>query len=264
MKLRRKLVPAMALLLVSVMMMSTTTYAWFSINKTATAKGMQVQATAAQNLMISTGQIGPWLTEINNVLAATTMIPTAPVDMDKSGTVVAAEPNDGDTIEKDLVFLELDNTSNSVPDPSLAAAKETITTKMANITGFYKKCETRNMENAGYVMGDLYLKYDGAGATNTPTCAVTVSCGEEKAIDKALHVGFLTEDKVFYEADLNSNFSADHYETISLTCPALTKSVAQKITYFAWYDGEDTDCTTNNAAVNNLTIEFAFTAGPVA
>ena len=52
-KARRKLVPAIALLLVSVLMVSTTTYAWFSINKSVSVKGMTVKAQVDSNLMIA-------------------------------------------------------------------------------------------------------------------------------------------------------------------------------------------------------------------
>ena len=52
MKLSRKLAPAVALLLVSLFMITTTTLAWFSMNTVVTATGMQVTATAGDNIMV--------------------------------------------------------------------------------------------------------------------------------------------------------------------------------------------------------------------
>lgn len=53
MKKMRKLLPAFAMLLVSAVMMSTASFAWFSMSTTAAADGMQVKATASSSLVIS-------------------------------------------------------------------------------------------------------------------------------------------------------------------------------------------------------------------
>ena len=52
MKATRKLIPAIALLLVSAVLLSTASYAWFTTNKTVTGT-MSVGVTAPQNLQIS-------------------------------------------------------------------------------------------------------------------------------------------------------------------------------------------------------------------
>ena len=44
MKATRKLIPAIAMLLISAVMMSTATFAWFSTNTSVTAGGMAIQA----------------------------------------------------------------------------------------------------------------------------------------------------------------------------------------------------------------------------
>lgn len=51
MKLSRKLAPAVILFLVSLSLITTTTLAWFSMNTNVTATGMQVTATASDNIM---------------------------------------------------------------------------------------------------------------------------------------------------------------------------------------------------------------------
>ena len=52
MKKMRKIIPALAMLLVSAVMMSTASFAWFSINDSVTATGMQIKATTSGGLAI--------------------------------------------------------------------------------------------------------------------------------------------------------------------------------------------------------------------
>lgn len=52
MKATRKLIPAIAMLLISAVMMSTATFAWFSTNQTVTASGMQISAKANNAFLV--------------------------------------------------------------------------------------------------------------------------------------------------------------------------------------------------------------------
>ena len=57
----KKIIPALALLLISAMVLASASYAWFSMNTQVTATGMQVQAKAEGGLLISsTHQDGTW------------------------------------------------------------------------------------------------------------------------------------------------------------------------------------------------------------
>ena len=53
MKKMRRLIPAFAMLLVAATMLSTASFAWFTISTTASATGMQVSATASSSLLIT-------------------------------------------------------------------------------------------------------------------------------------------------------------------------------------------------------------------
>lgn len=56
MKKFKKLIPAFCMLLISAVLMGTSTYAWFSMNKTVTASGMQVTAKSnSEYLLIGAG-----------------------------------------------------------------------------------------------------------------------------------------------------------------------------------------------------------------
>jgi hypothetical protein len=53
MKKMRKLIPALSMLLIATIMLSTATFAWFTMNESVTATGMEIKAKAAGNLLIS-------------------------------------------------------------------------------------------------------------------------------------------------------------------------------------------------------------------
>ena len=54
----KKLIPALALLLVSAVMLATSSFAWFSMNTQVTVSGMSVTAKVGSNLAISTDTLG--------------------------------------------------------------------------------------------------------------------------------------------------------------------------------------------------------------
>lgn len=52
---KKKLIPAVAMLTTSAVMLSTATYAWFTLNKEVEVTGLQMSATASDALEISLG-----------------------------------------------------------------------------------------------------------------------------------------------------------------------------------------------------------------
>lgn len=52
MKKFKKLIPALCMLLISAVLMGTSTYAWFSMNKTVTAEGLEVSAKSEQTYLL--------------------------------------------------------------------------------------------------------------------------------------------------------------------------------------------------------------------
>lgn len=55
---KKKLIPAVAMLTTSAVMLSTATYAWFTMNRDAEVTGLEMAATAGGGIEISLGQIG--------------------------------------------------------------------------------------------------------------------------------------------------------------------------------------------------------------
>jgi hypothetical protein len=80
MKKFKKLIPALALLLVSAVLMSTASYAWFSMNRTVTATNLEVKAKASDSLVISNAlAVGTSVTHAFTT-AVSTLIPATHSD----------------------------------------------------------------------------------------------------------------------------------------------------------------------------------------
>lgn len=150
---------------------------------------------------------------------------------------------------------------------------------------------------SNYATDDMYLRLDAVkDSTKAINMTITVTSAAEggKAIDKALHIGLhvqrdqslgldyptdiggqiavdetTADDDTFRNYDLSSfkqpgvgegkSGAADKYAQTYANWLTLTAHKAVKVTAYAWYEGEDADCTSNNAnIVNELTIDFAF------
>ena len=105
MKLTRKLVPAFAMLLVAAVMMSTASFAWFSMNTQVKATGMSVTAKTPASLEISADQLDWSYSVTPTTPSATGLEPItyydSTADDDKDGWYVPAADNaikaNGDT-----------------------------------------------------------------------------------------------------------------------------------------------------------------------
>lgn len=98
MKKFKKLIPAFCMLLISAVLMGTSTYAWFSMNKTVTANGMEVTAKSnASYLLIGSTADAATNKEGLTTTATATKISTAtkcyPVAFSKAGVTFGTDPN---------------------------------------------------------------------------------------------------------------------------------------------------------------------------
>ena len=86
-----KLLPALVMLLISAILVSTTTYAWFSMNSQVTATNMKVKAVAEQGIVISDSAKGTWSNLAESQFNTT--VPTdAPVELLPTSTTETATP----------------------------------------------------------------------------------------------------------------------------------------------------------------------------
>ena len=75
---RRKLIPAVAMLATSAAMLSTSTYAWFTMSKEVEVTGINMTATVPENLQVSVGEItaGKSLNAADSYVTDNTKAPT--------------------------------------------------------------------------------------------------------------------------------------------------------------------------------------------
>ena len=252
----KKLIPALCMLLVAAALLGTSTYAWFSMNNTVTATGMNVKATTTDSLAISDAQGGTFgETMTLATMSSTVMNPVTALAADATSQYsVGTEANKTDKTLTTISFYGLNAANNKVNNPNDAAATKTLAQAITdNKVGDY----FTEANAADYVTDDMWLLYTGeAGAKKAVNLGIEVT-GTKSTIDKALHVAFLVDGK-WYNYDLTSFTSGSTaYTHVVENFVELTSGAAKKISVYVWYEGEDTDCKTANAvATNGLTVNL--------
>lgn len=270
MKKMRKLLPAIAMLLVSAVMMSTASFAWFTMNSEVTATGMQVTAVAPASLWISQDTTESWGSTI--VLAdanmATRLVPSITSVLGTDGAISGT----GRETWNAWSFVTLDSDSaqdvpNSGATPTGAkyvAAKDTV----ANKNYFFQDAIKLLIDGqAGFV----------APITVQVALASTVAEGETDAIWRALRVAVVVDGSALvFEFDDDSKENADDEGKINYSGAFTTYTDAQTLrddfatgtpidaVVYAWFEGIDEDCINAHAyGCDNFLINLKFNLGDV-
>lgn len=166
MKKMRKLIPAFSMLLVAAIMLSTASYAWFTMSTKATAEGMKVKATASSSLLIVDATEAPELTDFKEADGSVVYSVENPTSLEP------AVNQDGD-------LKTVSNTSEI--DPS---------------TGFIMDGKTYSYIDA--TAGKNYVDYKvaigAAGAAVSGQLVATVTGTVTKTLHNALSVDFLVSN----------------------------------------------------------------------
>lgn len=271
MKKFKKLIPALCMLLVSAVMLGSTTFAWFSMNKTVTATGMEIKAEVSTQLLIKG--------------SATSAAYKSAIDFSGADSAVGAK-----------------NKLNTVPATAYKGRNEEATAALIkNAEGWKKLKKTDSVQDDGtiaggaqdstwdnntaifeaatagtdYIKDDFTLKLVGeykATATMKLTLTATTeneagnlaATGEGKVqvspIYKAIHVAVAatyTSGTYLKEIDLGTGTTIVYAEdgkkatiTVEVTdFDKFTKANEEhSYSIYIWYDGEDSDCKNSNAA----------------
>lgn len=287
MKKMRKLIPAFCMLLLSAVMLSTSTFAWFSMNTTVTATGMQVTAQASSSIAISADgtNFGASMTLANG---PSTMNPVTMVDYSSATTLPVASIGTVTTTTSTKSSTLASRTTSSIKFYALTAANTVVNPDSANALKTMAASITAG-DTATYFVSDethhatdeMWLKYVAAAGSGDAAIDLNIkvtdtSRATELNINKALHIAFVIDNGTNIEVwnydigaitgaavDTNADSTNDAFQyekdiTSFLTLP--DSGAAVKITMYAWFEGEDTDCKTNNAVtVDTLTIDLTFT-----
>ena len=251
MKLSRKLLPALAMLLVSAVMMSTASFAWFSVNTTAEANGMSVTVASARNILISTAEAGTYGSSATFEEKAEALAPASAVEavspnffyMSKAGTGMTAE-----------------NSSYGTNPEFAAGTKDT-----------------------HYITFTAYLKVVGEGVDGTKITPNVKFTKTDSPVYKAFRALFVVDDTTTYlyaplggtackpiksvdEGTKAPTVGEDETLDTNGTTPIVSSVVKEqvyKVTVYIWLEGQDAACTAANAISlkeNEITIDFTIPA----
>lgn len=255
MKTMRKLVPAIAMLLVSLVVMSSASFAWFSMNRTVTATGMDVTATVPAQLLIKG--------------SASTAIYKSAIDF----TAAADSANYDKVALSDLLPVAYKKRSDAIANPNdtfkkLVSGSYNKVDDNGQVSGAEADLSASDYEAAvagtDYVKDTFTLKYAGTLDTNLDNCKLTITLtkadSNESAIKNAIHVILVDNLSNVYEIDMGSATGAAPTYTVEQNVTTFTAD-NQEITYtvYIFFDGEDADCKNSNAVnMSGYSFDFKF------
>lgn len=229
MKMTRKFIPALVMLLVSAIMLSTASFAWFASNNDVVAQNMQVKANSdAQFLQIASTEGGSYSDSANADEAAA---------------------------EVDLVHAVISGTTikwytGESNDPGVSTAAEELVELEGGVTAQYA------------LISDYFVKVSDGSAGNLTNLTVTgVTVTGNSSLSKALRVIIATESGVEMWSNTTGTMTRVG-DTATVLLAEVTKTAKQVMVY-AYYDGEDATAFTDNAdpdSLENLNITVSFNA----
>lgn len=272
MKKFKKLIPALCMLLVSAVMLGSTTFAWFSMNKSVTATGMEIKAEVSTQLLIKGSATGATYKSAINFSNAADSIVGAKNKLTKVPATAYRGRNEEATaalIKNAEGWKKLKVTDSVKDDGTIAGGKQDAT--WDNNTAIFEAATA----GTDYIKDDFTLKLVGeykSTATMKLTLTATTeneagnlaATGEGKVqvspIYQAIHVAVVatyTSGTYFKEIDLGTGttivYATDGKKaTITVEVADFDKFTAanQEHSYsvYIWYDGEDEQCMNSNAA----------------
>ena len=277
MKKFRKLIPAFIMLLVSAILVSTATYAWFSMNTKVTVSSMTVKATASKNLLISDSETGTYLpslalTTINETLVpVSTAVLATPAfyKIDRVGSQMTA-----DNFHRRNSTLEAATTSDYVKETMWVKSTGTDATNLKAHVTFTGGTEAldpslRVMFVVGGATGTAYLMTPvaGADATYKAIASLSYTAATGTAVAGTFYYDDLTGTKPASQPnvgdDVSNMFTQVVTETVanvtitpdnSVIYTALSADQAVQIDVYIWYEGQDTHCKSTNAVTLDNTV----------
>lgn len=279
MKATRKLIPALAMLLVAAVVMSSASYAWFTMSRQVTAQGMNVTVTAPNNLMIKPTGVDndSDYAEIAKLTASDIVLVPASSTSGKAGQIYcvapgqAVKPSDGSlfTDGTHKTKLTVGSAAESNTEGAYYDFKYTIKSDggqevkvvVSSVTATIKADQdgTKSVKPVRIAVmkadadtaqdsvikifnpnsGKHHNQKETGHESDAPT-AVTSIDGE--------HEGYPTLANVTYTTPAAN--SGDTNFIVTLTAQNPTADIIIRV----WYEGEDTECVVASGANANFDI----------
>lgn len=271
MKKFKKLIPALCMLLVSAVMLGSTTFAWFSMNRTVTATGMEIKAEVPTQLLISA----------DNSTWGNTMTFASEKTLNPKGVA----PVTAKSLLKDGTLVP---TFYKLTDQGMKLVNES--GKLTGITGTLGETYDYAADTTNFVTTEqdvfidtFHLKLAGK-VSEEKNLVAKVKVSSESAdaesldlITKALHIVIVekttnettTTQTVLVNQDLGDLLTGDNALSIAkgegkdLTIGTVftfaQDNESKTLGIYVFYDGNDNDCLNTNAAIiNGLKFNFTF------
>lgn len=263
MKKFKKLIPALCMLLVSAVMLGSTTFAWFSMNKTVTAGNMQINATTNEPYLLvgSTvdGTFGTNATLSVDPAASTTLKLVTPLNVAsnvayyKDATDAQAATTTTPTKFNNAASV-LWGTASST-DPSQVQKN--------NVPNLVGGTDFENGTLNAYVQkSELFFKVAATDQKGANLKCSKVTFGTTtNTIAGSLRVLFVTEDGKYQLFKYGAGGVITTAETGSdAALIATVDTTALKVTAYFYFDGTDDDAYTNKATtLTDVSVSFEFT-----
>lgn len=263
MKKFKKLIPALCMLLVSAVLMGTSTFAWFSMNKTATVSGMKVSA-KSESIYLLISKDKTTVEEIQNENSAAVDLAMPDYEQLKPSALVSVATKDG-----------VKNESLTVDKLGEAGSWYTAFAQDATGSAVDQKTEEK-LDTVLAVGGNKYtfehfvIKKDfhftlAKGSNNAKDLKVenvkfTPAATEANNTIDAVRVLFVCGDNAFIvKADGSVTDIKGQAVTSKVLAAQVTASSVVDVQMYVFYDGNDNSVYTNN--VLNLvgaTVEVTF------
>ena len=267
MKNMRKLVPAFAMLMVAAIMMSTASFAWFSMNTTATATGMSVTAKSEGGLAIG-------------IYTAESTPPTA-TSYASSASVADGWKNSTDALSPVSHNGSAWFTATAVGVNDGSAKADGSGNKYTDISG----APINNTTGAGYYyLTKWSIKTLAEGMqSDVSVTGVDVTIPDEdgiRVLGKSIRVAIYAQGDWYYFApgyasapsgvtlmrvsDVKNTTAATltYGETPSVMILEDVSTTAQDVFVYIYFEGEDPNCVSSQAInLEAITVNLTFTAG---
>ena len=251
------------MLLVAAVVMSSASYAWFTMSRQVTAQGMNVTVTAPNNLMIkATGEADSTYAELTQLTASNIVLVPASSTSGKAQEIFCVK--DGEAVKTD------DGSLFTGGDHRTKLKKGTLASY--GVEGAYYDFKYTIKSDGGQDVKVVVSKVTATLTSSSPsgTSAVPVRIAVMKSDETGLRIfnpnsgvnhtpnnavtsidsnGYPTIDAVTYTTAAANNGDTNFIVTLTNTAP--TADIIIRV----WYEGEDTDCIVAKGAKANFDIE---------
>lgn len=269
MKATKKIIPALVMLLVSAVLLSTASYAWFSMNTTVTATGMQVTAKVPDSLQIS-------VTDANTNFGSTVaLVNDGSISTLGDGAIVPTRY----TVTTDSPALP---TFYKLTDDAAASVNENGELTGVHASAALGEGATYTATTADFFVDKMWLKLEGVANQKKAVNVKVEWAGDPVAdsIKTALHILFVDEDgnllldwDMSYSTDQESvdprtlagfTLSTAATTTTDESSTVITPAVAKSIYAYAYLAGNDVECKNANISADDiLKVTITFGVEPV-